>query len=55
MGMFKSANETLADISEASKKVGGAAEWQTVALVAVAAVSVTALMIAVAAMLAREN
>lgn len=55
MGTFRSAKETLADISEASKKVGGAAEWQTVALVAVAAVSVTALLIAVAAMLSQER
>jgi hypothetical protein len=52
MGTFRSAKTTLADISEASKKVGGAAEWQTVALVAVAAVAVTALLIATSALVA---
>lgn len=43
------ARSTLDDVSEASKKIVATTEWATVALVAVAAVSLLALGIATAA------
>jgi hypothetical protein len=49
MNIRKHAHETLGDVSDASKKVVGATEWATVALVAVAGVSLLALLLAVVA------
>lgn len=47
MNLRKSAKETFDDVSHASKAVVETTEWATVALVAVAAVSVGALVCAV--------
>jgi CHASE3 domain sensor protein len=44
------AQETLSDVSAASKKVVASTEWATVALVGVAAVSVIALIVGVVAL-----
>lgn len=54
MKPFSSAKSAFADISDASKKVGSAAEWQTIALATVAVVSVVALMLATAALVTQE-
>ena len=51
MQPFRNAKETLADIGDASRRVGEAAEWQTTALIWVAAVSWAALGLAVIAVL----
>lgn len=51
MGIRSTAKRTLDDLSTASRAVGGAAEWQTIALVAVTVVAVTALLMATAALL----
>lgn len=53
MNLRKKAKETLEDVSRASGKVVDSTEWATVALVAVAAVSVFALAIAVVALMGR--
>jgi len=51
MGLRSSAKNTLTDLSATSQKIGTAAELQTIVLVAVAAVSVMALLVGVAALL----
>lgn len=45
MNLRKRAKETLEDVSDASKKVVDSTEWATIALVAVAAVSLLALAV----------
>lgn len=50
MNLRKKAQETLEDVSDASRQVIGTTEVATVALVAVAAVSVLALVVAVTAL-----
>lgn len=54
MNIRAKAKETLTDVSDASKKVVETTNWATVALIAVAAVSVLALGVGVVA-LARSN
>lgn len=55
MGLRSNAKKTLDDLSSAARTVGGAAEWQTIALVACTVVSITALLVAVAALLTSEE
>jgi hypothetical protein len=50
MNLRKKAEETLSDVSDAAERVVDSTEWATVALVAVAAVSLLALGIAVTAL-----
>jgi hypothetical protein len=50
MNLRKKAQETLDDVSDASRRVVDSTEWATIALVAVAAVSVVALAVAVTAL-----
>jgi len=50
MNLRRKAQETLDDVSDASRRVVDSTEWATVALVAVAAVSLVALAVAVAAL-----
>ena len=54
MGMRSTAKKTLDDLSAASEKVGGAAEWQTIAMVAITVVAVSALLMAAAALVNSE-
>lgn len=49
MGIRDKAKQTMTDVSDASKKVVETTNWATVALIAVAAVSVLALGVGVAA------
>lgn len=49
MGIRQKAKETMTDVSDASKKVVETTNWATVALIAVAAVSVLALGVGVVA------
>jgi hypothetical protein len=50
MNLRKKAQETLEDMSDASRQVVDSSQWATVALVAVAAVSVLALAVGIAAL-----
>lgn len=50
MNLRKKASKTLEDVSDAAEKVVDSTEWATVALVGVAAVSVLALAIGIAAL-----
>lgn len=50
MNLRRQARETLDDVSDASKKIVSSTEWATVALVAVAAVSILALGIGIVAL-----
>ena len=50
MNLRKKAQETMSDVSDASRQVVDSTQWATVALVAVAGVSVLALLIGVAAL-----
>jgi hypothetical protein len=49
MGLREKAKTTMTDVSDASKKVVETTNWATVALIAVAAVSVLALGVGVVA------
>lgn len=50
MNLRKKAQETLDDVADASRQVVDTTEWATIALVAVAAVSLLALGVAVTAL-----
>lgn len=50
MTIRKQARETMTDVSDASKKIVASTEWATVALIAVAAVSLFALSIGIIAL-----
>lgn len=50
MKLTRQAKETLEDVTTASRRVVDSTEWATVALVAVAAVSVLALAVATTAL-----
>jgi hypothetical protein len=50
MNIRQKAKNTMDDVSDASKKVVETANWSTVALIAVAAVSVLALGVGIAAL-----
>lgn len=50
MNLRRQAKETLEDVTTASRRVVDSTEWATVALVSVSAVSVLALVVAVAAL-----
>lgn len=50
MNLRKKAKETLSDVSDAAERVVDSTEWATIALVAVAAVSLLALGIAITAL-----
>lgn len=53
MNLRRSAKKTLEDVSDASATVVDATQWATIALVAVAAVSLLALGVAVTALMGR--
>lgn len=55
MNLRKKASKTLEDVSEASKSVIEGTEWATVALVAVAAVSLLALAVATTALISARG
>lgn len=55
MKIRQQATDTLADVTDASKKIGETAEWIAVAMLAVTLVSVAALFLAVAARGASER
>lgn len=50
MNLRKKAQETLSDVSDASRQVVDSTQWATVALVGVAAVSVLALAVGLTAL-----
>lgn len=50
MNLRKKAQETLSDVSDASRQVVDSTQWATIALVGVAAVSVLALALGLAAL-----
>lgn len=50
MNLRKRAKDTLDDVSDASRQVVDSTQWATVALVAVAAVSVLALAVGIVAL-----
>jgi hypothetical protein len=55
MNLRKKAQETLSDVSDASRQVVDSTQWATVALVAVAAVSLLALGVAVTALISSNR
>lgn len=55
MGLRSDAKRTLENLSSSARTVGGAAEMQTVALVAVTVVSVVALALAVVALISQGD
>jgi hypothetical protein len=55
MGLFRNAKETVEEVRGAAQSVGEAAELQTLALVCVSLVAVTALALATVALISAQE